>query len=248
MALIASPTEITTSATDLVLAIECVVFLAYLRRTPSGDRWRIGLWRWVFGLLAFVSFLGAAAHGLEMPASLRAAIWKPLYLSLGLLVGLFLVGAFFDWQGRVVAMRLVPWSIGLGIIFFGLTQVLNGKFIIFILYEAAAMASALVIYVFLAATHRLPGAGVVATAIFLNLVAAGVQASSMAFTMLVPFDHNGLFHLVQMVGIATLGLGLRMGMRSDAKREISEPDGAANGSQPLRSETNSTSPPAGSRR
>jgi len=248
MALIASPTEITTSATDLVLAIECVVVLAYLRRTPSGDRWKIGLWCWVFGLLAFVSFLGAAAHGLEMPHSLRAAIWKPLYLSLGLLVGLFLVGAFLDWQGRVVARRLVPWSIGLGIIFFGLTEVLNGKFIIFILYEAAAMTSALVIYSFLAATHRLPGAGVMATAIFLNLVAAGVQASSISFTILVPFDHNGVFHLVQMVGIATLGLGLRIGMKPDAKREISEPDGAANGSQPIRSETNSTSSAAGSRR
>lgn len=248
MALIASPTELTTSATDLVLAIECVVVLAYLRRTPSGDRWKIGVWCWVFGLLAFVSFLGAAAHGLEMPHSLRAAIWKPLYLSLGLLVGLFLVGAFLDWQGRVVARRLVPWSIGLGIIFFSLTEVLNGKFIIFILYEAAAMTSAFVIYSFLAATHRLPGAGVVATAIFLNLVAAGVQASSISFTLLVPFDHNGVFHLVQMVGIATLGLGLRIGMKPDAKREISEPDGAANGSQPIRSETNSTSSAAGSRR
>jgi hypothetical protein len=248
MAFIASPTEMTTSATDVVLAIECVVVLACLRRKPTGDPWRSGLWSWVSGLLAFVSFLGAAAHGLEMPDSLRAAIWKPLYLSLGLLVGLFLVGAFFDWQGRVVAMRLVPWSIGLGIIFFGLTEVLNGNFIIFILYEAAAMASALVIYSFLAATHRLPGAGIVAIAIFLNLVAAGVQASSMAFTMLVPFDNNGVFHLVQMVGIATLGLGLRMGMRSDAKQEFSEPDGAANGSQLIRSETNQTSSAAGSRR
>lgn len=212
-----------------MLAIECVVVLAYLRCAPSGHRSRIGLWCWVFALLALVSFLGAAAHGLEMPASLRATIWKPLYLSLGLLVGVFLVGAFLDWQGRVVAMRLVPWSIGLGITFFGLTEVLNGTFIIFIIYEAAAMASALVIYSFLAATHRLPGAGVVATAVFLNLVAAGVQASSMAFTMGVPFDHNGLFHLVQMVGVATLGLGLRMGMRSAAKRENREQRHPQNG-------------------
>lgn len=223
MALIASPTEITTSATDAVLAIECVVVLAYLLRSPAGDAWKIGLWCWVFGLLAFVSFLGAAAHGFEMPPALRAALWKPLYLSLGVLVGLFLVGAFFDWRGRVVAERLVPWSIGLGIIFFGLTEALNGQFIIFTLYEAAAMAGALLIYSLLAAKHRLKGAGVVATAILLNLVAAGVQASSLAFTIGVPFDHNGAFHLVQMVGIATLGLGLRMGMQPATNREISEP-------------------------
>jgi hypothetical protein len=215
MDLIASPTEITTSATDAVLAIECVVVLVYLWRTPTGDPWKIGLWCWVFGLLAFVSTLGAAAHGLEMPPFLRAALWKPLYLSLGILVGLFLVGAFFDWHGRVVAVRLLPWSIGLGTIFFGLTEVLNGQFIIFTLYEAVAMASALVIYSLLFARHRLKGAGVVATAILLNLVAAGVQASSMSFTILLPFDHNGAFHLIQMVGVATLGLGLRMGMTPD---------------------------------
>src|ERR1035437_9129485 len=249
MVLVASPTEITTSATDAVLAIECVAVLAYLRRTPTGDRWRIGLWCWVLGLLAFASFLGFVAHGVAMPQSLRAVLWKPLNMSLGLLVALFLVGAFFDWHGRVVARRLVPWSIGLGGIFFGLTEFLNGGFIIFVVYEAAAMAGALAIYSFLAATHRLNGAGVVATAISLNLAAAGVQASSVSFKIFVPFDHNGVFHLVQMVGIATLGLGLRIGMKPDAKRVIGEAVGAANPdpSGPIRSETNRMSSAAGSR-
>ena len=248
MVLVASPTEITTSATDAVLAIECVAVLAYLRRTPTGDRWRIGLWCWVLGLLAFASFLGFVAHGVAMPQSLRAVLWKPLNMSLGLLVALFLVGAFFDWHGRVVARRLVPWSIGLGGLFFGLTEFLNKGFIIFVVYEAAAMASALAIYSFLEATHRLKGAGIVATAILLNLAVAGVQASSMSFTILVPFDHNGVFHLIQMLAIATLGLGLQIGMNPDAKRVISEPSGAANGSQPIRSETHRTLSVAGSRR
>jgi hypothetical protein len=237
MALVASPTEITTSATDMALAIECVVILAYLWRTPAGDRWRIGFWCWVFGLLALGSFIGSVAHGLEMPPSLRTALWKPLFLSLGLLVALFLVGAVFDWHGRVVARRLVPWSIGLGIVFFGLTELGNGGFIIFVIYEAAAMAIALAIYSFLAATRGLKGAGVVAAAICLNLVAAVVQASRVSFKVFIPFDHNGAFHLVQMVGLATLGLGLGIGMKPNAQRVISEPDGAANRSQPIRAET-----------
>jgi hypothetical protein len=211
MTLIASPTEITTSATDAVLAIECAVILAYLWQTQTGDRWRIGLWCWALGLLAFASVLGSVTHGLEMPQSLRAALWKPLYLSLGFLVALFLVGAVFDWHGHVVASRLVPWSIGLGDTFFGLTELFDGGFIIFLVYEGAAMAGALAIYSFLAATHRLRGAGVVATAISLNLAAAAVQASSVSFEIFVPFDHNGVFHLVQMVALATLGLGLRLG-------------------------------------
>jgi Family of unknown function (DUF6962) len=217
MTLVASPTGITTSATDAVLAIECVGVLVYLWRTPTGDPWRVGLWCWVFGLLALASFLGSVAHGLEMPHSLRAALWKPLYLSLGLLVALFLVGAFFDWRGRVVAGHLVPYSIGVGGIFFWLTEILNGEFIIFVVYEALAMAIALAIYCFLAATRRSKGAGIVATAIILNLAAAGVQASRVSFTILVPFDHNGAFHLIQMLAIAVLGLGLHLGMKPDAK-------------------------------
>jgi hypothetical protein len=207
-----SPTELTTSATDAVLAIECAIVLAYLWRSPTGDRWRIGLWCWVFGLLAFASFLGSVAHGLAMPESLNAALWKPLNLSLGILLGLFLVGAAFDWHGRVVARRLVPWSIGLGGIFFGLTELLDGGFNIFLAYEGAAMAGALALYSFLAATRRLRGAGVVALAISLTLAAAAAQASSVSFNFFVPFDHNGVFHLVQMIALATLGLGLRLGM------------------------------------
>jgi hypothetical protein len=217
MNLAASPSEITTSATDGVLAIECIFVLAVLRLIPAGNRWRSNLWCWVFGLLAFASVLGSLAHGIELPPIWQAAIWKPLNLSLGLLVALFMVGAFYDWQGRVLARRLVPWSLGLGGIFFGLTEISNSGFILFVVYEAVAMAATLVIYLALAAAHRLKGASVVALAICLNLAAAGVQASSLSCRVFVPFDHNGLFHLVQMAGIATLGWGLSLGMKPTAQ-------------------------------
>ena len=49
-------------------------------------------------------------------------------------------------HGHVAAKRLVPWSIGLGGIFSGLTELLDGAFIIFLVYEAAAKACALAIY------------------------------------------------------------------------------------------------------
>ena len=215
MPLINSPTELTTSATDALLAIECTVIIALLLRTaPPADRWRTNLWCWVFGLLAISSFLGALVHGLEMPKSIRTALWTPLYLSLGILVVLFIVGAIADWRGRVAAMRLVPWGLGVSVAFFGLTALLGGKFIVFIVYAATIMLSALAIYTVLAATHRLKGAAVVALAILLNLAAAAVQASNLSLHLLVPFDHNGLFHLVQILSTAILGWGLHLGMES----------------------------------
>ena len=167
--LINSPTELTTSATDALLAIECTMIIALLLRTAPANRWRTNLWCSAFALLATASFLGALLHALELPKSMRIALWTPLYMSLGILVLLFIVGAVADWRGRVAAIRLVPWGIGASAAFFGLTALLGGKFIVFIVYAATIMLSTLTIYTFLAATHRLKGAAVVALAILLNL-------------------------------------------------------------------------------
>jgi len=214
MPLINSPTELTTSATDALLAIECTLIIACLLRTAPANRWRTNLWCSAFALLAIASFLGTLIHALELPKSIRIALWTPLYLSLGILVLLFIVGAVADWRGKVEAKRLVPWGIGVSAAFFGLTALLDGKFIVFIVYAATIMLSALAIYTFLAATHRLKGAAVVALAIILNLAAAAVQASNLSLHLLFPFDHNGLFHLVQILSTAVLGLGLHLGMKS----------------------------------
>ncbi|MBA3028842.1 MAG: hypothetical protein FP816_08525 [Desulfobacteraceae bacterium] len=214
-----SLTELTTSATDAILAMECLVMLVYLRRSPSGNFLRMGLWSWVFGLLAFASLLGTLAHGLVMPDSLKTALWKPLYLCLGLVVSLFLAGVFLDWQGRDTAKRILPWSIGMGVLFFGITEVFNGAFLVFVVYEATVMVTALIVYSFLGATRRLKGAGIVALAVFLNILAAGIQTSSVSWTLGgVPLDHNGVFHLVQMAGVAVLAMGLRRGFSVDAQK------------------------------
>ncbi len=218
MPLTTSPTELTTSITDALLAIECAVIIATLQRTATTNRWRTNLWSWVFTLLAIASLLGALAHGFEMPHPLRTALWAPLYLSLGLLVALFLMGAVADWQGREVAKRLVPWGIGTSAAFFWLIALLGGKFIVFIAYAATILLIALAIYTFLAVTQRLRGAAVIALAILLNLAAAGVQASTLSIQLLFPFDHNGLFHLVQMASSAILGLGLHCGMNPGPKQ------------------------------
>ena len=214
MPLINSPTELTTSATDALLAIECTIIIALLRRSATTNRWRTNLWCSVFALLATASSLGALLHALEMPKSMRIALWTPLYLSLGILVLLFIMGAVADWRGKVAAKRLVPWGIGVSAAFLGLTALLGGKFIVFIVYAATILLSTLAIYTFLAATHRLKGAAVIALAIILNLAAAAVQTSNLSLHLLVPFDHNGLFHLVQILSTAILALGLLLGMES----------------------------------
>jgi MFS family permease len=208
-----SPLELTTSATDAVLAIECIVIIIYLRRIVADDRWRLTLWCWVFGLMGCASALGAVSHGFILSGSVQATLWRPLFLSLGILVALFMVGALYDGRGRALAARFIPWAIGIGSAFFVFIEVFSGEFFAFVVYEMIAMSGAVAIYLYLGVAGRLRGAFMIAIAIVLNLVAAGVQASDVSFHFLFPFDHNGVFHLIQMVAIFILAVGLAPGMR-----------------------------------
>ncbi len=217
MSLNPSATELTTAATDAALGILCLVLLGRLRRMPVREALKSMLWAWVFGLLAGGSFIGAVIHGLEIPPSLRSASWAVIYLSLALAVALFVVGAVGDWHGDAAARRLLPWSLATALAVFVLTGVFGGGFAIFIVYEAAAMLTALAIYVFLGARRRVQGANRVSAGIVLTLVAAAVQVSPLRARIVVPFDHNGLFHLIQMIATVTIASGVRRGLE-DAER------------------------------
>jgi hypothetical protein len=215
--LTSSPTELTTGATDALLAVECVVMIACLQRIRTPDRWRTGLWSFAFGLMAVSSLIGAVVHGMAWSNSTHSALWACINLCLGLLVPLFPVGAVYDWRGRNTAKRLIPWSIGVGIVFFSVIEFLHGKFIFFLVFEAAATVGALALYSSLAVTRRLKGAGFISGAILLNLAAAVVQAGRASVRMVFPFDHNGIYHLVQIAAIGILGFGLKRGMSHSAE-------------------------------
>jgi hypothetical protein len=162
----------------------------------------------VFGLLTVASVLGAVAHALAIGEGWRELLWRPLYLALGLVVALFAVGAVYDWKGRRVAMRLLPIALPVALGFFAVTQVVSGAFLVFVLYEAVAMLVALGIYGALAVRGR-RGAGLVTLGVLLSIVAAGLQATgTVRLHLVVPFDHNGVFHLVQIVALAALTAGL----------------------------------------
>jgi hypothetical protein len=209
-----SATELTTAATDAALGLLCVALSSRLLQIRVEAAWKRALWVWVLALLALASFLGAAAHGLDLSSAVRALLWLPLYFSLGLTVALFLVGGVYDWRGESTARAVLPWALAVALSFFLLTQLLGGAFLIFVAHEGVAMLAALAIYLYLAASGRLAGAGIVTAGIGLSIVAAAVQASTLSVRFVVPFDHNGLFHLIQLIAIAALGSGLRRGLET----------------------------------
>lgn len=206
------PTEQTTAVTDAILAVMALAAAIYTRQLGSQQPWKANLWAWAFGLLALAALLGTIAHGFKMADATRTLVWHPLFLSLGLLVALFIVGVVYDIWGLAVARRLLPIMLIVGVGFFGVTLLWPDSFLVFILYQAIAMLFALGGYLWLAGRGHLDGAWLMVAGILVTIIAGGVQASAVSFTLIWQFDHNGVYHLIQMVGVVLLVAGLREGL------------------------------------
>jgi hypothetical protein len=96
------------------------------------------------------------------------------------------------------------------------TEVADGAFLVFVAYEVVAMLFALAVYGRLAAQGK-EGGSLIAAGVLVTLVAAGVQQTDLAITLIWPFDHNGIFHLIPMPGLLLMTLGVR--------RSLAEPVG-----------------------
>lgn len=193
-----------------MLALGCAL---YLPQIGQNDSWKAALWAWAFGLLALAAGLGTIAHGIQMSKAVNWWFWHPLNLALGLVVALFVVGVIYDVWGLAAAQRSVPIMLIIGVAFFALTMFVPDIFLVFIVYEGIAMLFALGVYSWLALTGRLPGASWMAGGVLATIVAAAVQAGwngkENPLTLVWQFDQNGVYHLIQMVGVVLLLIGVR---------------------------------------
>jgi len=211
-------TELTTAASDILLVVVALLCVAFLLRFFRRDPWRVGLWSGVFLLLAGAALLGAVVHGVELSPGLKDLLWQPLFLLLGLVVALFVVASVYDWKGKSKAVRLLPVMFVVAVVFFGVTRLFSSGFFVFVIYEALAMIFALGVYSLLASRRQIGGAAVIALSIVLNMVAAAVQTSgSISFNLIWAFDHNGIFHLIQVVAVLVMFLGVRSGFASQTE-------------------------------
>ncbi len=213
------PIEQTTAATDAVLAVLALVGSIYLQQIQRAAPWKANLWSVAFLLLAVAAALGAVVHGLVWDAATSRLLWHPLNLALGLVVALFVVGVVYDVWGKAVARRALPVLLVVVGAFFLVTLVLPGSFLVFVISQALGMLFVLGCYGWLAWQERLPGAGWMAAGVLVSIVAAGVQVSgSVTLTLIWQFDHNGVFHLMQMLGLLLLLWGLRVALVGSLRR------------------------------
>ena len=212
MKFVKDPLEQTTAATDIVLALVAfggIVFLLGLLLN-SGELWKISIWSAAIGSIGLAAALGAVAHGLILSRTLHHFSWLVLNLALSLAISLFVVGVVYDLWGFEVSLKTLPILVITGLGFYLTTLFYPGIFFLFIVYEGVALVFALAAYIYLTIQQDLPGAYLMAAGVLASIIAAGIQANkSVLLTCIWRFDHNGIYHLVQIVGLMLLLMGLR---------------------------------------
>ena len=212
MKFVKDPLEQTTAATDIVLALVAfggIVFLLGLLLN-SGELWKISIWSAAIGSIGLAAALGAVAHGLILSRTLHHFSWLVLNLALSLAISLFVVGVVYDLWGFEVSLKTLPILLITGLGFYLTTLFYPGIFFLFIVYAGVALVFALAAYIYLTIQQDLPGAYLMAAGVLASIIAAGIQANkSVVVTFIWRFDHNGIYHLVQVVGLMLLLAGLR---------------------------------------
>ena len=211
------PAEKTTAATDVMLALVAFGGIVFLQDHPlnSAGPWKINIWSSAIGLIGLAAALGAVAHGIVLSRTLHRRVWLVLNLALSLAVSLFVVGVVYDLWGFKISLTTLPIFLTAGLGFYLVTLIYPGIFILFIIFEVVALVFALGAYIVIAIYKELPGAWLMAMGIFCSIIAAGIQTKkSLVVTFIWQFDHNGIYHLVQVLGLILLLLGLRWSVRS----------------------------------
>lgn len=195
-----------TMLTDYAIAAEAVVFaglllwLAFQRRQIS-----IGFWAVAFACLVIAASAGGTYHGfaLYLNGATRDSLW---------LVVLYALSFASFWMLAATIASAVPprWQrsslIAIGI-----------KSLLFIRWSAVGQSfgnvvvdylSAMTILLFLHAYRQTPSARWLARGVLVSAIGAIVQLSG--FGLAERFNHNDLYHVVQMVALYLFYRGARL--------------------------------------
>ena len=207
------PTEQTTAITDALLALLALAAAGYVWRFRTRDAVKVGIWTGVMSALAAAAALGAVAHGFVLTDRLNGMLWSGIYLALGACVACFVAAAVYDLRGRKPAVKTLFIALAVALLVFIATKLLDDSFVPFIVFEGMAMMTALGIYGHLALFSRIPGMKAITLGVALTLLAALLQGLGWgSFHLIWSFNHNGTYHLIQMVGLAAIVWGLRSGL------------------------------------
>lgn len=211
-----------TMLTDYALTVLGGLLGARLVRTARREgQISIGLWGAALLATAFGAFLGGTSHGFAAYLSPAAAktMWLATYGAIGLANALLLAGAFVaETTGRVR-----PWLVGATAVQLAAyaAWVSTHREFRYVLYDFGVTLAVLLVLGLRSWRAGRPSGPWILAGIGTSLVGAVVQLYRIA-----PhphFNHNDLFHMIQMVGLyffyrAGLSFGLSSHREADERR------------------------------
>ncbi|MEO6708666.1 MAG: hypothetical protein ABI054_10830 [Planctomycetota bacterium] len=192
-------TEPMTMATDFALAGLCALWSVMSLRIARRERQRsVALWGG--GLMGFAaaSIAGGSYHGLAVAPQSRVFLWTLVTVAMGLASFLMLCAAVIamttgKWRLALLAAALVKLAI------FAIWIAGSNEFALLMADYGSAQLAILVLAGCSWRSDRNPSAPWLAASIAMSVLGAGVQHSG--FALHEHFNHNDLYHVIQMVGL-----------------------------------------------
>jgi len=212
--LIENAAERSTASTDMILAVEFLLFAVLFIKAAPGNL-RAAAWSCPFLLLAGAFLIGAIAHGFQMPAKTNELLWHFIAAASAFGLANLVSASVGEWRPAWYKQSVIGVSFA-AVAFIGITVEFSA-FAVYVGFTLIAMAivSWLNAIGFKNSGNRnylmiILGAVLTAIASLVQLI-EGIH-----FTLIWEFDHNGAFHLVQILAGIFLGFGISGLMKSSA--------------------------------
>ncbi len=203
-------TEPTTMLTDYLLGLFTVILAVRLFKLNENQQENsILLWAGALVATAIAAFLGGTSHGFALHFSdfAKTAIWKATVYSIGLASFLMLSGTLFATVANPLRKLLLGLVLLKFLIYAG-WMISHDEFKYVIFDYAPAMLGVVLLQLYAYSKWKHKSAVWLISGVLISFAAAGIQMSG--FTLHQHFNHNDLYHVIQMGAIYLLyrGAGL----------------------------------------
>lgn len=211
MNIISIQTEQTTSITDVFLAVICFIFFAlFFVRFNKTKNSLLFVWSLIFLLLFTASFFGAVLHGFVLGESIKYLLWIPIKLSIAISISLFASASYCDMRNFSPKGSLVVLFILTAVCFYTIDLFTDSKHFVLILFQLWALVFSGAVYFYLSLSRNSIKTIFMISGIFITMIASLIQYSdSIWINCLWEFDHNGIYHLVQIPGLFLFFFGVK---------------------------------------
>ncbi len=199
--------EPTTLLTDYLLAALSAYWGVQLFRHGSGTRQRsVTLWGSALLWAAVAAFLGGTSHGFKdyFDAPAAGLLWKATVYAVGLASFCMLTATLVAATSGLARKWLLTFA-GLKLLIYALWMVRHDQFLFVIVDYTVSMLVVLGFQLGALMAGRSGSAIWLATGVVLSFAAAGIQASGLGLHR--HFNHNDLYHVVQMLATYLLFRG-----------------------------------------